>query len=565
VQQENEVHQQTEDITIRTLDCPFLTHPSPFVPMLSRPDGGVRTGAGSSSASGGAVSKRTRVFTFLGGMITGAVLMWLAFTTHADWTLNMPQGEAARMSALRSWSKNGGGAHLPPEPIAPPPADGAADTPAASTPSSTQPAAASPPAAPVVVPEVATGDSQMLFDSTKWAPPTEILKARSSLKVPLVCTPTTTMDGRVGWPVGDEAERIQTAAAPPGAITLVLLTAQPEWRRLPLHLTALNIFMEPEHVYEFLIVTTPSLFPEVIEFLRRYESLFRVPIRVVNDGDLIEHSNAWGYYIQMILKMIISTQIKTRFYLVLDTDITMSWPANIRQWIHRADGTDTTQPAGAPMQHSDFVRAAYQEEPRRVHPDWWETTEFALGLQTFSTRSDILQPTRDLPGREAPCLSADPATPTFGVTPALLSTHISQRVLCRLQHLYGSKWLDILVGREYKQFISKPGMWTEYTMYYMTSVCTATLPQYHFAWNITSLPLPPLEPAAWENPKAEENTLRRGLGVGVSLGEAMSRPFPIYPLPSPLPAPMNPLVSPPFHWFANCVWSVLIQPWRCAD
>ncbi|EFJ47505.1 hypothetical protein VOLCADRAFT_91893 [Volvox carteri f. nagariensis] len=104
-------------------------------------------------------------------------------------------------------------------------------------------------------------------------------------------------------------------------------------------------------------------------------------------------------------------------------------------------------------------KALYQPQRRKVHHRWWNTTEAVLGL--------------------GGCLSADPDTSVFGVTPALLATDISASVSRYWdEHLGGGSRLralgELLPRR--RPFL------TEYCSYHLVAECVmgnGTMNEYH--------------------------------------------------------------------------------------
>ncbi|EFJ47506.1 hypothetical protein VOLCADRAFT_91894 [Volvox carteri f. nagariensis] len=151
-----------------------------------------------------------------------------------------------------------------------------------------------------------------------------------------------------------------------------------------------------------------------------------------------------GYRLQMILKLTVSSLISTRHYLVMDSDVLMVRHVGPQQahWLFPEPG-----------------KALYQPQRRVVHHRWWNTTEAVLGL--------------------GGCLSADPDTSVFGVTPALLATDISASVSRYWdEHLGGGSRLralgELLPRR--RPFL------TEYCSYHLVAECVmgnGTMNEYH--------------------------------------------------------------------------------------
>ena len=104
----------------------------------------------------------------------------------------------------------------------------------------------------------------------------------------------------------------------------------------------------------------------------------------------------------MAIKLLAAKMVTTDFYLTLDADIVLLQPFIMAQIVHRN-------------------RAIYENEPRSVHPHWWDGSEkFLHGSSSNNDGGDV----RDKDGRG------------FGVTPSLLSTYGSLLTLGRIRQLY---------------------------------------------------------------------------------------------------------------------------------
>ena len=173
------------------------------------------------------------------------------------------------------------------------------------------------------------------------------------------------------------------------------------------------------------------------------------PMRIQPDDRLLKHTHVASYRLQMIFKLFLAQIIQTEFYLILDSDCVAVWPIHVEQLLHRTD-----------YQNQSFYRAVYQIEGRSGHEKWWSESE------------QLLQ------ARLAECSTDSPSTTsTMGVTPSILSRSIALTTLCRLQKLYGD-FLPTMANWALWRLMFG-GMWTEYTLYFLTARCTNTFDTYH--------------------------------------------------------------------------------------
>ena len=176
------------------------------------------------------------------------------------------------------------------------------------------------------------------------------------------------------------------------------------------------------------------------------------PLRIQPDDRLLKHSHVAAYRLQMIFKLFLAQIIRTEFYLILDSDCVAVWPIHVEQLLHRTIATD--------HQNQSFYRAVYQIEGRASHEKWWSESEQLLQARLAECSTD-----------------GQVASSTIGVTPIILSRSISLTTLCRLQKLYGD-FLPTMANWALWRLMFG-GMWTEYTLYYLTGRCTNTFDTYH--------------------------------------------------------------------------------------
>ena len=243
-------------------------------------------------------------------------------------------------------------------------------------------------------------------------------------------------------------------------LTVVIVTARPEFQRLPATLAALICHLDFRRLTEVLFLVPP----QDVKLLEPYLSpsqaqYYPWPIRILSDDILLQHIHTNSYRLQMMFKLVLAQIIPTEYYLILDSDCLALWPIHVEQLLYNEN------------LNSSSYKAVYQIEGKSGHATWWSESEELLQTKLEACISSN---------------SSSAASATIGVTPVILSRTIALRTLCRLQKLYGDeKFLNkmanwalwrILMGR----------MWTEYTLYYLTARCTNIFDQYHFHYDTMS-------------------------------------------------------------------------------
>ncbi|GLI64790.1 hypothetical protein VaNZ11_008196, partial [Volvox africanus] len=152
----------------------------------------------------------------------------------------------------------------------------------------------------------------------------------------------------------------------------------------------------------------------------------------------------YNYRLQMILKLTVSALVSSTHYLVLDSDVLMIRRVGPEQahWLFPEPG-----------------KALYQPQRRHIHRHWWNSTEAVLGM--------------------AGCLSTQPDTRVFGVTPAILATDIAATA---------ARYWDMRLGNGSRLLAlqemlprQKPFL-TEYCSYHLVAEChmgNGTISNYH--------------------------------------------------------------------------------------
>lgn len=196
-------------------------------------------------------------------------------------------------------------------------------------------------------------------------------------------------------------------------LTIVIVTAQPEFKRLPLTLAALASHLDSRRVFEVIFLTPPQDVYILEPFITEH---WPWPLSIISDDRLLKHIHTDSYRLQMIFKLIISQIIQTEYYMLLDSDCVAIWPIHVEQLLWQTNQTNLP-----------LYKGLYQIEDRNDRDKWWIESEQILQIKPNT------------------CLSMDPSTPTIGVTPIILSKTIALRTLCRLQTLYGKFYFLIFI------------------------------------------------------------------------------------------------------------------------
>lgn len=226
---------------------------------------------------------------------------------------------------------------------------------------------------------------------------------------PLRCIPAVDQHG---WPMPVQSN--EKNAPQDNRLTIVLITARPEFNRLPLTLAALACHLDSRRLFEVIFLTPP----EDIVLLRPYLSgspadRWPWPLSIVSDDRLLKHTHTDSYRLQMIFKLIVAQMISTEYYMLLDSDCVALWPIHVEQLLWSAKKKTERSRSGPSF------KALYQREERADREKWWPESEEILQIQPNT------------------CVSNEPTSTTIGVTPIILSRTLALRTLCRLQTLYG--------------------------------------------------------------------------------------------------------------------------------
>ncbi len=220
---------------------------------------------------------------------------------------------------------------------------------------------------------------------------------------PLDCIP---IDNQYDWPSPLQLNEYQ--ARKDNRLTIVIITAQAEFKRLPLTLAALSCHLDSRRVFEVMFLIPPKDKSILEPFLAGQKSNYWPwPLSIISDDYLLKHIHTDSYRLQMMFKLVLSQIIKTEYYMLLDSDCVAIWPIHVEQLLFQTN------------QNLPLYKALYQIEDRSDRNEWWPESEQLLQIKPNT------------------CVSNDPTSATMGVTPIILSRTIALRTLCRLQKLYG--------------------------------------------------------------------------------------------------------------------------------
>ncbi|CAF3517068.1 unnamed protein product [Rotaria socialis] len=277
-----------------------------------------------------------------------------------------------------------------------------------------------------------------------------------------------------GWPRAMESSEKSPLD---GHLTLIIVSAKSDFKRLPLTLTSLVCHLDYRQLNQ-VILLVPRQHATLLEpFLVGEASRhWPWPISIMPDDNILQHTHTHSYRLQMMFKLVIAQVIKTEYYMILDSDCIALSPIHVTQLLWQQNMSSSKVSHGIPSH-----QALYQLEERSDHAEWWPESEQLLQIEPNT------------------CVTNNPSTKSIGVTPAILSKSIALMTLCRLQKLYGDRsFLNILAN--WALWRTPFGrMWTEYTLYYLTARCTDTFNSHHFHRANTSS-VPPINlygPSVW--------------------------------------------------------------------
>lgn len=159
-------------------------------------------------------------------------------------------------------------------------------------------------------------------------------------------------------------------------------------------------------------------------------------IRIVEESSLLDGiiKETWhAYALQMALKLLVAQYVTTSHYITLDSDIVLVGMINLTKLL----------PGG---------RGVFEEEPRNIHPHWWQSSAALLGL-----------PEDAFPNAR------------FGVTPAILSTAGSAITTTLIR----DRFKDVDWQEVWLRSWGSSSWWSEYTVYRLSLDSRGLFGQFH--------------------------------------------------------------------------------------
>jgi hypothetical protein len=271
---------------------------------------------------------------------------------------------------------------------------------------------------------------------------------------PLKCLPNT---DQPDWPRPERSDNERDTST--DHLTVVIVTARPDFSRLPVTLAALACHLDFRRITEVIFLVPPRDVHLLEPFISNQQSdYWPWPISILPDDKLLKHIHTSSYRLQMLFKLVLAQIIRTEYYLILDSDCLAVWPIHVEQLLYKT-------------KNSSLPKALYEKEDKLSHPTWWSESEDLLQIKLESC---------------VPNQSSSLSLPTMGVTPSILSRTIALNTLCRLQKLYSDEnFLNRMANWAVWRVIFGR-MWTEYTLYYLAASCTQSFDTYHFHYSTLS-------------------------------------------------------------------------------
>ena len=178
------------------------------------------------------------------------------------------------------------------------------------------------------------------------------------------------------------------------SITLVLPLTATDLTRAELLFGTLS-GIPSGHVHEMYVIVPDSQVSEIASSISAKVNA-QFPVRVISELTLFDFhdrdilSDAYGYAIQMALKLLVSKIVKTEFYLTLDADLILLEPKKLASillnQINRSENSakecsaDNTSNCATNINAAANLRAIYEDESRSVHNNWWSGSSSLSGL-----------------------------------------------------------------------------------------------------------------------------------------------------------------------------------------
>lgn len=204
-------------------------------------------------------------------------------------------------------------------------------------------------------------------------------------------------------------------------------------RFIEIQLRSLNKFLDASSVYEFLIICKENEIEIIQQGLLKDASL--LPIRLVSEHSLIKKKvidSTSGWYLQQLIKLGVSSIVKTPLYLILDSDCFLTKYFSYENLFYQG-------------------KILIDRENWIVHPEWW--------LASTQIINEI--PLTELANQ-----------PVIAVTPQILVTDIVCELLDYLSHK--EKW------SRWDEYLSSK-LFTEFTLYWLFLLKTNRIDMYQLS------------------------------------------------------------------------------------
>ena len=225
--------------------------------------------------------------------------------------------------------------------------------------------------------------------------------------------------------------------------------------RAGLMLSSFFKFFDEKQLSE-LIIVTPSRDVELVKSTI-YSKFNSQKLRILNENIICpeflsnpDTSNTWpksnmGWYRQQLIKLAICKQVKTPFYMTIDSDVIFTKPFSVQSLFIGEQAVLNTQCA-------DDFRELYREEVAEK--------EIRIRRERYEEVGGILKiPCPDIFFKQ-----------WYGETPVLLSKQIVQSLVENIEKTWNQPWRQVLLEQL---------PWTEYALYFEYAEHTGLLDQYY--------------------------------------------------------------------------------------
>jgi hypothetical protein len=197
--------------------------------------------------------------------------------------------------------------------------------------------------------------------------------------------------------------------------------------------SSLRHFTTPDTFDKIIIVVPHDEFEDAKGYARAWSDF---PVEVVDESlhmtafaDFMQPHQIRPWHRQQIIKLYTPALIDTEYFIVFDPDVFATHPFTI----------DTLLPGGRALTHM---------QPRMVEPKVWRPSSQLLNQDPHLDRDGIWW------------------------TPAILSSTICRSLQARLEELYKTDWIRVLLANYTID-------WTEYTLYWLNAERAGLIDQFH--------------------------------------------------------------------------------------